>query len=158
MLRLSLFTAWRHIVEYRYSFTHCYSSREMELNAHNLDPAVLTTWKEPRVPVMHETGRFGEEKKSLPFQGNRTTIPRLPSLQCSQCRDCTVLENFDTPFMFYIILTLVLQFWYNSTELIFMLCHRLSLESFYWCPLSFLLLEILIPQYVVRCLLDKIKR
>ena len=94
----------------RYSFTHCYSSREMELNAHNLDPAVLTTWKEPRVPVMHETGRFGEEKKSLPFQGNRTTIPRLPSLQCSQCRDCTVLENFDTPFMFYIILTLVLQF------------------------------------------------
>ena len=82
----------------------------MQLNAQQHVPALLSPWNEPQVPVKHEAGRFGEEKKSLPLPGNRTTIPRLPSLQCSQCRDCTVPEKFDTHFMFDIILTLVFRF------------------------------------------------
>ena len=55
----------------------------MALNAQQHDPAVLTPQNEPRVPVKHEAGRVGEEKNSLHLPGNRNTIPRLPSLQCS---------------------------------------------------------------------------
>jgi len=35
----------------------------MELNAQQHALAVLTPWNEPQLPVKHETGRFGEEKK-----------------------------------------------------------------------------------------------
>lgn len=99
-----------------------------------------------------------KRKISLRLPGNRTTIPRLPRLQCSQCRDCTVLEKFDTHFMLDIILTIVLWFWDNSTKFIFMLCRRLFVESFYWCPLSFFLLKILILQSIARYLLHNVKR
>ena len=79
----------------------------MTLNTEQHDPAVLTPQNEPRVPVKHEAERVGEEKKSLRLPGNRTTIPRLPSLQCSQCCDCTVPEKFDMYFMLDTILCLI---------------------------------------------------
>ena len=82
----------------------------MELNAKQHDPAVLTPWNEPQVPDKYEAGRVGEERKFLRLPGNRTTIPRLPSLQGSQCRDFTVPEKFDTHFMLDIILKPLLQF------------------------------------------------
>jgi len=64
----------------------------------------------PSSPLNMRLGVLEKRKKSLHLPGNRTTIPRLPSPQCSQCRDCTVPEKFDKNFMLDIILTLVLLF------------------------------------------------
>jgi hypothetical protein len=41
----------------------------MELNAQQHDPAVLTPFNEPQVPVKHEAGRVGEEKKIFASAG-----------------------------------------------------------------------------------------